>query len=932
MKKAIIIAIASIVFLILSNVYYYIDMYRGQIDTQKDILLKQALIVGDQLTKYVKKNNTSVSILFTDKELRQLFSDKGNSVEVQKRLELLYLSYKEHLNTLVVRNVDGDVYQLKSGVGNTFISSFSKGDPLDIATSQMFVSSDGNKITYLQPLYKEHNLIGHIEFDIPLKAFFNSAFYNFNLEDFHFQWVLKPSGSVVYNTLGAKEFFPDNEFLEERVDTYRWFYEVHDININHKDVQVLTVFNRLDFNGNDYFMAFSMPMAIITSTIVKNSIVLVSISLLVIILIIVVFSIYHKRQLADEKALKKSEQALKKIVYYLPVGVLVYDNHGCVRHVNKAALKLFSFEDEDQLIGRKATDATLFENKLLFEKTTYSTHANKYVVTNKDNEESVILHEKLPFVLLREEYSLHVFMEVSLLEKERKSEELANKAKSTFIANISHELRTPLNSMIGLTDILLSSEMNPDDKNLLGVVKRSADTLLLLINDILDFSKIEAGRFEIASVPFNIVEEIDQCIESFLPKAREGHIDLTWTSSMPMPEDYLGDPMRFRQVLNNLFANAIKFTERGKVNLSVSEVRGLNGSPHMQFTIKDTGIGIQKDKLKTIFQSFSQADESITRKYGGTGLGVTICKQLVNLMGGEIWVESPSGLSNDPKYPGTSFAFTLPLRTNAYLKSYDHDHITSFSMIKAIVITDEIMQVSKLLRNLNALGIDCKIMSPSNETIDIIRTNKSHRLLVIDHRPDFNGLEFLQEIYNHKLHKKMPIIMQSSDFETINTSVAKQLGADVYFRKPINYSSLKKFLLKTFPNVITKGLGVQLDQSLSVLVAEDNILNQRLAKNLFQKIGHQIDLASNGKEAVEKVKNKKYDIVFMDVMMPGMNGVIAMQEIKREMTDCPVIAMTASIDMADKEVVMEAGMDDFILKPTKLEDLSRMLDKWCGSR
>nr|WP_321453826.1 response regulator [uncultured Carboxylicivirga sp.] len=929
MKKAIIIAIVSIVFLVLSNVYYYVDTYKNQINTQKDILLKQSLIVGEQLNQYFKKTHTNISILVSEVELRKLFNNKAESIEVQKRLELLFLSYSEHLKSLKVTDIDGDVFELTKGQNNTFISSFSKGDVDEFITSQMYINPQGTKITYVQPLFNQNRVIGYMQFDMILDAFFNSAFYNFNLEDFHFQWVMKPNGWVVYNTLHEKAFYPVLEGSTDYIKGRKWFYKVHNIHTESSDVEVLTVFNRLDFSGNDYYLAFSMPIKVITSSIASNSIVLVAISLFVIALIVGVFSFYLKRHAQDERSLKKSAEALRQIVHYLPVGVVLLDSSNRIQQVNKAALKLFAFDDEDQLVGRKASDEVLFENKKRLEKTSYSTQSNKYIFVNKNNEESVILHEQILFYLMREEYSLQVFVEVSNLEKERKSEELANKAKSTFIANISHELRTPLNSMIGMTDIMLASDLKNEDREMLNVVKRSADTLLLLINDILDFSKIEAGRFEIEYIPFNMQTEVSGCVQNFLPKAKERNLELTWSSSVVLPSNYMGDLIRFRQVLNNLFSNAIKFTSKGKIHLSIKEVRGLNGSPALAFTLKDTGIGIKKDKLKTIFNSFSQGDESITRKYGGTGLGITISKELVNMMGGEIWVESPSGLSKDPEYPGASFTFTLPYRTKGYKKDFNSNNITALNQLRVFVITDDLIHVGTLLKNFSTMRIGFHILPPSHDAIDIIRTDDKHQLLVIDHRPDFNGLEFLQEIYNHRLHKRMPIVIQSSDFEPSNTAVAKRLGADVYFRKPVNYQILKEFVLKSFPNVVNHSHGNELRQ-INVLVAEDNVLNQRLAKNLFLKIGHDIDVANNGVDALNKMRKKNYDIVFMDVMMPEMDGVAAVRQMKEEAIHCPVIAMTASVDEADKQIVLEAGMNDFILKPTRLDDLSRMLDKWCN--
>lgn len=932
MKKALVIVVVSIVSLVLSNIYYYTDTYRWQINTQKDVLHKQSRIAHDQLRQYFKKTQTNILLLLSNKELDDLFTNKGHSIEVQKRLELLYTRYREHINVLKVYDREGNFFGLRRGQGKALISSFGQSVPLDYFSPKIYINPHGTHINYVQPLYDDYQLYGYVEFDMLLPDFFNSIFYNFNLEGFHFQWVMKPSGSVIYNTLHEDAFYPEVKYVGQKLKRKNWFSRIHDIYINQESVKVLTVFRKLEFHGSDYYLAFSLPVNVITASIARNAFLVGIISLFIILLIVATYSWYLKRKNEEERRLKLSEDALRKVLYYLPVGVVLIDKTNRIRQVNKAALKLFAYDDEDQLLGRSATDQILFENKIRLEKTTYSASSNKYILTNRNNEESVVLHEQIPFFLLRERFIIQVFVEVTSLEAERKSEEMANKAKSTFIANMSHELRTPLNGIIGMTDILMTSELTEQDRELLSVVKRSADTLLVLINDILDFSKMEAGRLEIESIPFNLQKEVDDTIQAFLSRAHKKNLSLTWSNAVALPENYMGDPIRIRQIFNNILSNAIKFTEKGKIHLSIKEVNGINGSPALSFSVKDTGIGIRKEKMVAIFNSFSQEDESTTRKYGGTGLGVTISKQLVNMMGGEIWVNSPSGLSDDPKYPGAEFVFTLPLNTQTCFKQYNFNHINTFSKIRAFVITDEPLQVRTMMKNLASLHIDYKVLPPSGETIDIMRTDNKHHMVIIDHRPDFSGLDFLQLLYNHRLHKRLPMLLQSSDFESSNMALAKKLGADAYLRKPVHIDVLKDFTLKYFPGIKGEQMlapSVNMETGLRVLVAEDNVLNQRVAQNLFRKIGCEIDLANNGAEAVQKAQQNNYDIVFMDVLMPEMDGIVAVQTLKREGNNCPVIALTASIEDAEKTRVMEAGMDDFITKPTRLEDLSRMLTKWC---
>jgi CheY-like chemotaxis protein len=384
-------------------------------------------------------------------------------------------------------------------------------------------------------------------------------------------------------------------------------------------------------------------------------------------------------------------------------------------------------------------------------------------------------------------------------------------------------------------------------------------------------------------------------------------------------------------VLNNLISNAIKFTPvNGRIELNISETKALNGSRAICFSIKDSGIGISKEKLGLIFKPFSQADGSTTRKYGGTGLGTTISKQLVNLMGGEIIAKSPSGLSDNSKYPGAEFIFTLRFRTNKHTKTIDLTNVTTPSDIKALIITDDRLQVQTMTKNLASLHIEYDRLTPSNETIDLLKSESSYHIIVIDNRPDFNGLEFLNTLHSHNLHTKYLIIVQSADFEQANTRVAKELGADIYLRKPVKLIMLKEFISKSFPGIDISNIATQAisEKDLRVLVAEDNKLNQRVIQNLFKRLSISVDIAENGAIAVKMATEKKYDMIFMDIFMPEMDGVAAVKELKKSGNNCPTIGMTASTDLEEKNNAMEAGMYDYIIKPVKLEELSRMITKW----
>ncbi|MBN2167393.1 MAG: response regulator [Marinilabiliaceae bacterium] len=934
MKNAFVIAAVSIVLLIALNVYYYYDTFKWQIATQQKVLDKELIICSDQIDQFFQKTQTNVLLLLSKHEMRKFFKNPGLAIETQKRIELLYNRYDDFLNGLKVYNNHGTSYTLRRGVNGTTISFFEKTHIEDAFSSRIVINPELNQIIYLQPLQIDSEIYGFVEFNINMSHFFSVFMLNYNLEEYQFQWVVNSESEIIYATVDSLNIVAHNNDIENRLKKKLPFERVHFLKFDGKTEKVISVFRPLSFSDNTYYLGFSLPVSLVTASIAKNTFLVGGITILIILFIIIFFALYLKKRNEQDKMMKLTQDALKKMIYYLPAGILMIDNNNKIIQVNRAFMNLFSIDDEDSLLGHQFNETLLFENLTLVEKVKYTDYSYKYEIKNKNNQQSVILNEKIPFYLQSERFLVDVYTELPLLNQPSKLILDEKTAKTTFIANISHELRTPLNGIIGMTDLLSHTNIGTSEADMLSVLKRSADMLLSLINDILDFSKIESGKFDIESIPFDIKAEIDEVIDLFSPQAKARKLNLSWHYSVVLPSDFVGDPVRFRQILNNLISNALKFTEKGEVQLIVSKTRALNGNPALLFAVRDTGIGIPIEKQKSIFRSFYQVDESTTRRYGGTGLGTTISKELVGLMGGEIWVNSPCDLSADPDYPGTEFCFTLPVKTRRQAKNLSFiTHIKEFSQIKALLVTDDPMQMQISSRNLMALKIDYKILAPSQETIDLLRTSNKYHLIIIDNRPDYSGMDFLHELFNHQLHNNHIILFQSSDNQKTNTNVVKRLGADAYLRKPVRFIVLRDFILKHFSSITEKAPieFVEWPEKLKILVAEDNQLNQRVAQNIFRKIGFDIELANDGHEAIQKALCTNYNIIFMDIFMPGMDGIAAVKELKKHRKSCPVVAMTASNDHSERERAFAAGMDDYICKPAKVEEILRMLTKWCAN-
>ena len=508
--------------------------------------------------------------------------------------------------------------------------------------------------------------------------------------------------------------------------------------------------------------------------------------------------------------------------------------------------------------------------------------------------------------------------------------EAANRAKSDFLANMSHEIRTPMNGIIGMTDLALDSRSDDERTKYMHIVKTSAESLLGIINDILDFSKIEAGKLVVEQVGFGLRQILYECLRLLSLRAQDKGLEIVCDFVPDVPENVRGDPTRLRQVLLNLVGNAIKFTEKGLVVIRLSLQSRNEQAAVVHLSVRDSGIGIPPDKIATIFEAFSQADNSTTRKYGGTGLGLTITNRLVELMGGELAVDSQPGVGSD-------FHFTLPLgidlAPSAPLQPED------LYGKQTLVVDDIAINRDIFMRQLTQLGMTVRIAaSGADAQADLLSAGCPDVILLDLHMPEMDGFGLAAWIRQQPTLTAVPIMMLSSGPLGGDAEHCRELDIQSYALKPISDADLLANLRRvlgvagtgaaakvTLPVITADG------QLLTILLVEDNPINQQLALRLLEKWGHQTVLAVNGQQAVEHIMGgEHFDLVLMDMQMPVMGGIEATQLIRRHETDqglprLPIIAMTANAMQGDREACLAAGMDDYISKPISQAELAGKL-------
>jgi two-component system, sensor histidine kinase and response regulator len=653
-----------------------------------------------------------------------------------------------------------------------------------------------------------------------------------------------------------------------------------------------------------------------------------------------------ERQRADE-ALRKSESRFRRLAESNMIGVTIGDATGRFLHANDAYLSLVGYMRQDLEAGRLRWDAiTPPDRKPVLEIIRSKLQTSGVV----EPIETVHLHKdgrRVPVLIglarLEGKEDQAIGFVIDLTERQRAEQELeeakhaaevANRAKSEFLANMSHEIRTPMNGIIGMTELTLDTELDAEQREYLSMVKESADSLLTLINDILDFSKIEAGKLALDVTDFNLSDNLGHTVRNLAPHAHQKGPEIALEIAPGVPTALRGDPTRLRQIVVNLVSNAIKFTHQGEVLLRVEAESVREKEAALRFEVRDTGIGIPADKQAMIFDVFAQADGSMTRKYGGTGLGLAISRQLVELMGGQLGVESEVGR-------GSTFHFTARLERQSASERAEPLRIVEMMDLRGLrvlVVDDNATNRRILAAMLKHWRMDPALAEGGVAGLALLNENKKsgppYPLVLIDAQmPDMDGFTLAERIKHDPELATATIMMLTSAGQRGDAARCRELGIGAYLIKPIRQSELLDAILMTLgkhlpgkgPALVTRHALREARRRLRILVVEDNPVNQQLAARLLEKQGHDVALAANGREALKVLEQtpQSFDVVVMDVQMPELDGLEATAKIREKEKatggHLPIVAMTARAMKGDRERCLAAGMDGYVAKPIQPE-------------
>jgi two-component system, sensor histidine kinase and response regulator len=657
-----------------------------------------------------------------------------------------------------------------------------------------------------------------------------------------------------------------------------------------------------------------------------------------------------QKEIADrtraEQELEDRKQFLNSLIENLPIAIAAIDNDGAVEMCNPAFETLFLYSQQ-AVLGRPLADlVTNPESRPELE-----AHRNSllrgegvHVATRRSRADGSLVDVEAHSVPLgldgKRTGGLLLYQDITerklaeeAMRQAKEAAEAASRAKSEFLANMSHEIRTPMNGILGMTELTLDTELDSDQREYLGMVKTSADSLLVLLNDILDFSKIEAGKLDLDLTQFPLRQSLGDTLKALGFRAHQKCLELAWQVAEEVPEFLLGDLGRLRQILVNLIGNALKFTDYGEVLLLVEKVRDLpDREVELHFSVRDTGIGIAKDKQSDIFAPFTQADGSTTRLYGGTGLGLGIAARLVEMMGGKIWVDSQLGR-------GSTFHFTIHFGI-AENKNRERSALDPAVLqdSRVLIVDDNKTNRIILLEMLTQWGLRAEAVDGVPAALAALErtrvANHPFDIVITDlHMPEVDGFGLAEEMRKNPNFSHIPILMLSSGSQPGDRDRCRDLGIAACLTKPVQPSELFDALLdeltKTKPEraeeIVAEQPADDKGPTLKVLLAEDNAVNRLLARKLLEKHGHTVSAVENGQEALAAIERERPDLVLMDVQMPVMDGLEAIRAVRAKEqnsgTHLPIIALTAHAMKGDRERCLEAGADDYLTKPIRAAEL-----------
>jgi signal transduction histidine kinase/CheY-like chemotaxis protein/cbb3-type cytochrome oxidase subunit 3 len=932
MKKILIMVYSAFLVIMVANFFYYSNLYNKQIQYIVALLDRQVQIVGLSVDNTNNEFTSDFNEISYSEDLTMFFKNKDNHDRAIDKMKLFYSKYENFVTGIKLFDNNRNEFTLKKDELLWLPQDYILHVQGEIYYTDKLVIGD-KKYEYFLPVLENNIVVGNIAVSVDYQKYFDEIFSVFNLKDYQWQWVVSDSGEIIYDNADRKISYSQLNTITTALNEGSVENLVHKATIENKMTEIISSYYSTQLLGRDLGIVFSAPTDYFQKYIIRNSIFIVVATLFLIQVIIFVFWRRLKSQKSEEKRLEESEKMLFKLIEEMPVGVIIHNKDREIIKANKVAATQYSYPGEKEMKGKLFPETSISYVSEYFAKNLAGTfNPDQFVIIKKEIGEIVLYRNSIPVVFMGEEANMEILIDVTMLESARKQEAKANVAKSEFLARMSYEIRTPLNGIIGMTDVLNKYDLTDEIKEIVLILRRSTEILLNIINDILDFSKIETGKMILDEIPFDLREEVSYCADLAKTYIADKDIRFSYSVDENVPESVIADPFRLRQILTNIIYHSARSTDKGEIRLNCRLQSNKSGIVTLGFELADTGMNFDKTSLKKIFGDFVNI-ESKVKSSDESGFGTILARQLVEMMGGELIAESPSGISGNS---GTKIRFSVTAYSNdRIVKNLSQENIRSFDKIRTLIITGSQNRDEEILGSLHKLGLNVSVTTFQKLTVNQIKANLNsaddrYRLVIILDDEEFNGYDAARAIWENNLSGNIIIIMISSNDMKGNYMKCITMGIDHYLVKPYNVTELAAMLRDSFPYIETSSSSIDISDiksNIKILVVDDNKMNQKVISTMLKILGYKCDMADDGMAGYTKAKEKHYDLIFMDLIMPEMNGYDCARKILTSDKTALIAAFTAD-NMPDAKRKAElSGIKEFIAKPVRIEELKKLLAK-----
>lgn len=934
-KRIPVFIIAALAVIIIASFFCFRGIHSNQIKYITHILDNQVKSAGMSVDGTDKGFINDINLMLHSENVQQFISDEDQRTRTIDRMKLFFSKYENLITGIRIYDDKKNEFTLKKDeTGSNWLEQLFvlhvQGEiiPYDTLILQ------NRTFEYYIPLKHDDILAGNIVVTLDYQKYFERLFGSFNMEDYQWQWVIDDSGEIIFTNNRENIRYSQLQKIRRRLEKGAVGNLIHSAGGNSNPGEIISSFYSTGLLQRNFNIVFSSPVGEIRAYLLRNSLILVIVSVIAFIFAAgLLYRIIIAGRTETERLLS-SEEKLQKLHNEIPVGIVIYNDKREILKANKKTAELYSFPDEKAMQGTILPDSAITDENNYFARHLGGNFTpDQFVIIKKDNSEKILFRTKSPVAFMDHDATLEVLVDVTSLEAERKQEASASSAKSEFLARMSYELRTPLNGIIGMADILDKHDLSGESAAVLKILRRSAEVLLGLINDILDFSKIESGKMILDEIPFSLREEVVYCYDLARTNTDSSQLDISVSIDDNIPDKVIGDPFRIRQILTNFLNNSIANTRQGKISLRCSLKENVEGKIRLSFIITDTGRIIDQVTLGKMFGNHVSMDSKAARENDESGFGLVLARQLIELMGGEFEVKSLSGPEGET---GTRIEFTINIWSDEKpQKNLNNDSLISFGQIRTLVITGSQNRDEEILGTIHKLGLSMTVTTFQKSTVGQIKASlsipdKKYHLIVILDDCEFNGFDAAARIHEQNLSDQFVIIMISSNDIRGNFVKCSSFGVDHYIVKPYDIKELYGAIKSSFPYVDRTVISNERDRvakDLRVLVVEDNKMNQKVIGTMLKSLGYSFDFADDGFAGLIQAKTRRYDVIFMDLIMPQMDGFEAARRILEYDSTLLIVAFTADNLPDSKRKAELSGIKEFISKPVRIEDLKKFFSR-----